>query len=105
MTQHFTPAAANDYTLEMLGRIQENILEATKAHVAALNRLMPERPTAPKADDLPTIKELLEETFDFRARMLDADKAFSLKLVDAWVQVAQGGAPDAVAPEAAASKK
>ena len=46
-------------------------------------------------EDLPSAKDLLEETFKFQAQLLEANRNFSLALAEAWEQGGEKPAPRA----------
>jgi hypothetical protein len=88
-------AAANERTLKLVTTMQENMLEATKAYISSISDktaddltwsppVPAERP-GPNAER-PDPKELIDETFEFQARMLAANKAFASSLAELWGQ-------------------
>lgn len=77
--------SANDSALELITNIQEGIIAAQKQFADAVTGLVPEVPTT-DLPDTPDAKELIEQTFAFQAKLLEANKAFSLGLIDAWTQ-------------------
>ena len=64
-------SSANERTLELVTSVQERILEATRSYVSAVSGVVPETsswvPSPP--EDLPSAKDLLEETFKFQAQL------------------------------------
>jgi hypothetical protein len=99
-------ASVNESTLELITSIQQRIVDAQKEFADAVAGLVPEVPSwVPTADlpEGPDAKELLEESFAFQARLLEANKQFSLGLLDAWSQTAPK--PAAKATKASASAK
>lgn len=83
MTHTFTIQTGSDYALEAVKRFQDSVLEVFKGQVTAFNRLVPEKPTMAKISDLPSAKELVQESFEFQARLLEANRAFSVSLAEA----------------------
>ena len=84
-----TIASANESTLELITGIQNRIVEAHKEFAAAVAGLVPEVPSwLPTADlpETPDPKELAEQSFAFQQQLLEANKAFTLGLLDAWAQ-------------------
>jgi Lhr-like helicase len=79
-------SSANERTLELVTSVQERILEATKSYVSAVSGVVPETPSwlPSPPEDLPSAKDLLEETFKFQAQLLEANRNFSLALAEAW---------------------
>jgi hypothetical protein len=79
-------AASNEAALELVTAMQEQILEATKSYVSAISDTSPENLswTAPEPVEQPDAKELIEETFRFQSRLLEANRSFSLSLTEAW---------------------
>ena len=99
-----TPSSANERTLELVTSVQERILEATKSYVSAVSGVVPETPSwlpSPQ-EDLPSAKDLLEETFKFQAQLLEANRNFTLALAEAWEE---GAKPAQKATKASKSTK
>ena len=84
MTINETITAANERTVELVTAMQQNILEATKTHIAAVAGSAKEQPTwtAPEPIDAPDPAELIEETFKFQSRLLEVNRSFALALTD-----------------------
>src|SRR3954451_10025302 len=84
-------AASNEAAIELITTMQEQILEATKSYVSAISDTSPEKLgwTAPDPADQPDAKELIEETFKFQSRLLEANKSFALSLTQTWGALAQ----------------
>src|SRR6476661_1029458 len=82
--------AANQRTLEWVTSMHESILDATKSYVASFAKSAPEPPTwtEPQVASAPDLKQLIEDSYDFQARMLEENKKFSLALADAWAAAA-----------------
>jgi hypothetical protein len=79
-------SSVNERTLELVTSVQERILEATTSYVSAVSGVVPETPSwlPSPPGDLPSAKDLLDETFTFQAQLLEANRNFSLALVEAW---------------------
>jgi hypothetical protein len=85
-------AASNEAALELVTSMQEQVLEATKSYVSAITDTSPDKDaslgklgwTAPDAGEQPDARELIEETFKFQSRLLEANKSFALSLTEAW---------------------
>ena len=86
-----TLTASNDAAIELVNTMQEQVLEATKAYVSAISNTSAEQPgwTAPAPADQPDAKELIEETYRFQSRLLEANKAFALSLTETWGALGQ----------------
>ena len=97
-------ASINDSTLELITTIQDRIVDVHKEFASMVSGLVPDVPSflpQPKMPDTPDPKSLVEQGFDFRARLLEANKTFSLGLIDAWTHAA----PKPPAKARASSKK
>jgi hypothetical protein len=84
-------AASNEAALELVTTMQQQILEATKSYVSAIGETSPEKLgfTAPDPAENPDPKDLIEETFRFQSRLLEANKSFALSLTEAWGSLGQ----------------
>jgi hypothetical protein len=82
--------SVDESTLEIITSIQERIVDANKEFASAMAKLVPDVPFMPRADmlDAPDTKSLVEQSFDFQSQLLEANRAFSLGLIDAWSDVA-----------------
>ena len=103
-----TITSANEATLELITGIQNRIVEAHKEFAAAVAGLVPEVPSWLPTADLPETadpKELAEQSFAFQQQLLEANKAFTLGLIEAWAQTAPSQATKATkATKASATK-
>jgi hypothetical protein len=81
--------SVDESTLEMITSIQERIVDAHKEFASTVAKLVPELPNMPRTEmfDTPDTKSLVEQSFDFQSRLLEANRAFSLGLIDAWSEV------------------
>jgi hypothetical protein len=97
-------SSVNERTLELVTSVQERILEATKSYVSAVSGVVPEAPSwlPSPPEDLPSAKDLLEETFNFQAQLLEANRSFSLALAEAWEE---RGKPEQKTTKASKSTK
>ena len=84
-------AASNEAALELVTTMQQQILDATKSYVSAISDTTPDKLgfTTPDPADQPDPKDLIEETFRFQSRLLEANKSFALSLTDAWGSLGQ----------------
>jgi hypothetical protein len=80
-------ASTNEQTLDFITSVQDRITEASKSAAALY-------PTLPAIDQLPTLpwfvavepgaaRDVVEETFAFRSKLLEANKDFAIGLLDA----------------------
>jgi hypothetical protein len=80
-------ASTNEQTLDFITSVQDRITEASRS-VASLY------PSLPSLDELPALpwfvavepgaaREVVEETFEFRSKLLEANKDFAIGLLDA----------------------
>jgi len=85
--------ASNEAAIELITTMQEQVLEAAKTYVSAISDSSPEKLgwTAPDPVDQPDPKELIEETFKFQSRLLEANKSFALSLTETWGALEQPG--------------
>src|SRR6516165_8783100 len=84
--------AANQRTLEWVTSMYESILDATKSYVASFAQSAPEPREwpGPQVASAPDLKQLIEDSYDFQAQMLEENTKFSLALADAWAAAAPG---------------
>lgn len=76
--------------LEMITGAQDLVVAAQEEFAKAVTGLMPPIPEVPSAGtaDLPDMKELREENFAFQTKLLEANRAFSIALIEAWSNAA-----------------
>lgn len=79
----------DESTLEMITSIQERIVDAHKEFAGAIAKVVPDVSFLPTTDrfDTPDTKSLVEQGFDFQSKLLEANRAFSLGLIEAWADV------------------
>jgi hypothetical protein len=94
--------SANDSTLGFITSVQDRIVDANKGIVSAVARRVPEPPSWLPTPKTPDAKVLIENSFGFQARLLEANRAFSVALVDVWAPATPKPAP---AKRAASAKK
>src|SRR6201995_4441248 len=81
----------NDRTLEWITSTHQSVLEATKSYVDSILTVAPrERATPPVDGEAPDPKVLIEDSFNFQARVLEENRKFSLALADTWAAAAPG---------------
>jgi hypothetical protein len=81
----------NDRTLEWITSTHQSVLEATKSYVDSILTIAPQEPATPPVDEeAPDPKVLIEDSFNFQARVLEENRKFSLALADTWAAAAPG---------------
>jgi len=81
----------NDRTLEWIASTHQSVLEATKSYVDSILTIAPQESAASPVDgEAPDPKVLIEESFNFQARVLEENRKFSLALADTWAAAAPG---------------
>lgn len=96
---------SNERTLEWLTSVHTSVLEATKSYVDAVRKAPASSSSTPPEVDVPDVRALIADSFDFQAQVLQKNREFSLALADTWADAAEGvrGATPA-SPKAAAKK-
>jgi hypothetical protein len=85
----------NDRTLEWITSTHQSVLEATKSYVDSSLAITPQERATPATDaEALDPKVLIEDSFDFQARVLDENRKFSLALADTWAAAAPGRAEE-----------
>ena len=79
-----TLVSANDTALQVITTLQDRLLDATRD--AAESYPATKLATLPKlpAPDPALTQDVVEEAFAFRSKLLDANRSFTLGLIDAW---------------------
>jgi hypothetical protein len=95
-TPRDTLAASNEAAIELVTAMQQQVLEATKSYVSAISDTSTEKLgwTAPDPAEQPDAKELIEETFKFQSRLLEANKSFAISLAETWNALGQQAAKE-----------
>jgi hypothetical protein len=78
---------AQEQTLSAIRQSQQAVVEAVQAWAHAVERTIPDTPSAPFADELPTAKELIQTSFDFAEQLLKAQREFAENLIAAAAPV------------------
>jgi hypothetical protein len=84
-------ASVSDTTLEAIVGIQQRIVDIHREFASVLSGLLPDVPSwLQPSDDVDTTdpKQLVEQGFSFQSRLLEANKEFSMGLIEAWAQPA-----------------
>jgi hypothetical protein len=81
-----TLTAANESALKLVTTFQERVLEAQKGLYSALQSTVDSSSSlVPSANDSGIQRDVIEEDYAFRTRLLEANKAFTLGLLDVWL--------------------
>jgi len=75
--------ALEDQVLESVRQSQDAVVKAVKTWADAGKNVVPELPSLPFADQLPSTSELVETAFDFADRLLAAQREFATAVIDA----------------------
>jgi hypothetical protein len=84
-------ASATDSTLEAIVGIQQRVVDVNREFASVLAELLPDVPSWLQPSDVvdtPDPKELVEQGFAFHTRLIEANKEFSMGLIEAWAQPA-----------------
>jgi hypothetical protein len=95
-------STSNKSALKLLTSVQKGILDAQKEAASTFANI--ETPSVPEwvpSLDVPTARELVEESLTFPAKVLESNKAFVLGLLDVW----SASKPVAAEPVVGATKK
>jgi hypothetical protein len=80
-----TIATINETTLKALGTIQEQVLAFNRDVAAALGRVeLPSWLPTPEPTTDFDVDGLVKQAYEFQAQRVEADKQFTLGLVDIW---------------------
>jgi hypothetical protein len=72
---------AQEQTLNSIKQSQQAIIEAVRAWAQAVEKSVPETPSIPFANELPTPQQLVHSSFDFAEQLLKAQRDFAENLV------------------------
>jgi hypothetical protein len=78
-----TLVKVQDQILETLASIQKPVLEAVTKLADKAESVVPEVPSVPGADRLPTVDELIVNQFAFAEKVLTLQKDFTAELIKA----------------------
>lgn len=92
--------AAQDQILEAAKRNQQIALQAAQAWAQAVAPYASQAPAAPAIEGIPTAEELVQSSFGFAQKLLEAQQELALGIVEAWAPVS---APTASKEKAKAS--
>ena len=99
-----TVAAANATALEFITGLQTRIVDANTQLATALAGRTPSWLPTAKLPQAPNPRQLVEQGFAFRAKLLEANRNFSVGLLEAWAD-ATPQSPATPTPKAAKSTK
>jgi hypothetical protein len=68
---------AQEQTLKSIRETQHAVVEAVKTWATAVEGSIPEIPTHPLADELPTPKDIIQTSFEFAEQLLKAQREFA----------------------------
>jgi hypothetical protein len=86
-----TVAAANDTALDVITGLQTRIVDANAQLAAVVAGRTPDLPSwlpAAKLPQAPNPRRLVEQGFAFQAKLLEANRNFSVGLLEAWAEAA-----------------
>jgi hypothetical protein len=84
-----TYSSFNDTTVEFVTGVQERIIDAHQQAASAVASIVTDLPDwLPERPESPDTKGMVEESFSLQARLLEANKAFTLGVLDAWSEAA-----------------
>lgn len=101
-------ASVNESALELITGVQQRIVEAHKEFATAVAGLVPDVPSwlpTPDLPDTPDPKQFVEQSFALQAQLLEANKSFSLGLIEAWAQATPAPAGTKASKARASAKK
>jgi hypothetical protein len=78
---------AQEQTLNAIRQSQQAVVEVVHAWAQAAEKAVPETPSIPYADELPSAKEVIQSSFDFAEQLLKAQREFAENLVAAAAPV------------------
>lgn len=88
------PATATEYaqtaqeqTLSAIRQSQEAIVEAVRNWANAVEKTLPETPSLPFAEELPTPQEIVQTSFGFAEQLLKAQRDFAESILAAAAPV------------------
>jgi hypothetical protein len=74
---------AQEQTLNSIRQSQQAIVESVHAWAQAVEKAVPEAPSLPFADELPTPQQIVQTSFDFTEQLLKAQREFAENLIAA----------------------
>jgi hypothetical protein len=80
-------ASANESVLTTIAAIQDRVLDVNRDIAASYSK--PSVPSWVPTPDPATATDVVEQAFEFRSKLVEADKDFVLRLVEVWTPVAK----------------
>ena len=87
MTVKDSITSVNDSTLNLITGVQQRIVDVNREVASAVAGLVPDVPSwlpTPDTGDTADAADLVAQGFSFQAQLLEANKTFSLGLLEAW---------------------
>jgi hypothetical protein len=78
---------AREQTLSAIRQSQHAVVEAVQAWAQAVEKSVPEMPSLPMSEDLPTPQQLIHTSFDFAEQLLKTQREFAENLLAASAPV------------------
>jgi hypothetical protein len=94
-------AQAQDQVFSAIRQGQDVVVKAVESWANAVGKLPAPPVTVPFAEEIPSADEIVDTTFGFAQKLLDAQQEFARNLIKAAAPAIPGSAP-AKAPRAAA---
>jgi hypothetical protein len=84
---------AQEQTLTTIRQSQQAIVEAVQAWAQAVEKTVPETPSLPFAEELPTPQQLIHTSFEFAEQLLKTQREFAENLLSAAAPVIEKSQP------------
>ena len=88
--------AAQDQYLTAVRQSQHAVVDAIAAWSRAVQDITPKTPPIPAIDSLPKPQEIIDNTFDFAQKLLDAQRDFTHNIISAASPVFEKATPENV---------
>src|SRR5690349_3646840 len=89
---------AQEQTLGAIRQSQHAVVEAVRTWADAVEKIVPETPSLPFADELPSPQAIVHTSFDFAEQLLKTQRDFAEKLLGAAAPVFDKAAPSPTPP-------
>ena len=87
---------AQEQTLAAIRQSQQFVVDAVRTWSEAVEKAVPEVPTVPFADELPTPRQLVESGFGFAEQLLKVQREFAEQVLAATAPVLKTKGPEQV---------
>jgi hypothetical protein len=84
---------AQEQTIKTIKQTQDAVVEAVRTWATAVEKIVPETPAIPFADELPTPQEIVKTSFEFAEQLLKAQREFAESVLKAASPVLDSSAP------------